>query len=308
MKFLLLAQAAAPRTNAELRDEAVEKIRNLQLTELSGQDWLYVAQHYGLRVLIVIVLLILAWTVSAWAAALVQKALSRVRFDETLTKFIARLVRWLILLLVALTCVSYFGVDTTSFAAVIGAAGLAIGLAFQGTLSNFSAGAMLLIFRPFKVGDVVNTAGFLGTVNEIALFSTEIDTFDGRRIIVPNSAIYGSTIENVTYHPRRRVEVDVGVDYAADIDATRETLEKAVNSVSLFVADPEPRIVLQGLGASSVNWSVWAWVPKADFLAAKQALIRAVKMELDRAGISIPFPQMDVHLDSPAPGNSARSA
>lgn len=299
MNFILLAQAAAP-TNAELRADAVEKIQNLQFTDLSGQEWIYVAEHYGMRAIIVVVLMILAWTVSGWAAALVRKALSRVRFDETLTKFIARMVRWLILLLVGLTCVSYFGVDTTSFAAVIGAAGLAIGLAFQGTLSNFAAGGMLLIFRPFKVGDVVNAAEILGTINEIALFTTEIDTPDGRRIIVPNSKIYGSVIENITYHPRRRVEVDVGVSYTADIDATRQVLERAVGSVSHFVRDPEPMIVLKGLGASSVDWSVWAWAPKADFLTAKQDLIRAVKKELDGVGISIPFPQMDVHLDPPA--------
>jgi small conductance mechanosensitive channel len=307
MSFILLAQAVAP-TNAELRAVAVEKIRNLQITELSGQEWIYVAEHYGMRAIVVIVLMILAWTVSGWAAALMQKALSRVRFDETLTKFIAKLVRWLILLLVALTCVSYFGVDTTSFAAVIGAAGLAIGLAFQGTLSNFAAGAMLLVFRPFKVGDAVNAAGILGLVNEIALFTTEIDTFDGRRIIVPNSAIYGSTIENITYHPRRRVEINVGVDYAADIDATRRVLENAVNSVPQVLREPEPMIVLQELGASSVNWSLWAWAPKADFLAVKQGLIRAVKIELDGAGISIPFPQLDVHLDPTSPEPFARSA
>ncbi len=307
MNFTLLAQAAAS-TNAELRADAVEKIRHLQFTEMSGQEWIYVAEHYGLRAMFVIVLMILAWTVSAWAAAFVRTGLRRVRFDETLTKFISKLVRWLILLLVGLTCISYFGVDTTSFAAVLGAAGLAIGLAFQGTLSNFAAGGMLLIFRPFKVGDVVNTAGILGTINEIALFTTEIDTPDGRRIIVPNSAIYGSVIENITYHPRRRVEVDVGVGYTADIDGTRQVLERAVNSVTQFARDPEPMIVLKGLGASSVDWSVWAWAPKADFLAAKQALIRAVKMELDGAGISIPFPQMDVHLDPPVAEQSARSA
>ena len=304
MNFLLLAQAAgdaaAQSTSSQLRADAVEKIRNLQFTDLSGQEWIYVAEHYGMRAIIVVALMILAWTISAWAAALVRTTLTRVRFDETLTKFIARMVRWLLLLLVGLTCISYFGVDTTSFAAVLGAAGLAIGLAFQGTLSNFAAGGMLLFFRPFKVGDVVNTAGILGTVNEIALFTTEIDTPDGRRIIVPNSKIYGAVIENITYHSRRRVEVDVGVSYTADVDATRQVLEKAVASVSLFVRDPEPMIVLKGLGASSVDWSVWAWAPKADFLAAKQDLIRAVKKELDGVGISIPFPQMDVHLDPPA--------
>jgi len=316
MNFNLLAQVAGetatktadvPVQSASdtMRADALDKIEQLRLTDLSGQEWIYVAEHYGLRAGLVILLMIAAWTFSGWASALVRKGLTRVKFDETLTKFIARMVRWLILLLVALACLSKFGVETTSFAALLGAAGLAVGLAFQGTLSNFAAGGMLLIFRPYKVGDAVNTAGVLGTVNEIALFTTEIDTFDGRRIIVPNSAIYGSVIENVWYHPRRRVEVEVGVSYEADIDTTRKILEEAIQSVPQFVEDPEPAVVLNNLGASSVDWVVRAWAFKADFLDSKQALIRAVKMGLDQAGIGIPYPQMDVHLDSPVETKAA---
>ena len=214
---------------------------------------------YGFRAILVIALMTLAWMVSGWISQGVRGGLGRVRFDETLTKFVARLVRWLILLLAVLMCLSYFGVETTSFAAVIGAAGLAVGLAFQGTLSNFAAGAMLLVFRPFKVGDVVNTAGFVGKVNEIAIFTAEIDTFDGRRIIIPNSMIFSGVIENITYHPRRRADVDVGVSYAADIDETRRILEKALESVDLILDDPEPAVVLLGLGGSSVDWSVRGW-------------------------------------------------
>jgi small conductance mechanosensitive channel len=200
------------------------------------------------------------------------------------------------LFLTALTCLSYFGIETTSFAALIGAAGLAIGLAFQGTLSNFAAGAMLLIFRPYKVGDTITSGNYQGTVAEIALFTTEVDTFDGRRIIIPNSSINGSVIENVTYHRLRRVDVPVGVAYDADIDATRRALERALTMVTQAVRDPAPDVVLVGLGDSAVNWTVRVWATQKDFGLAKQALIRAVKMELDQAGIGIPFPQMDVHL------------
>ena len=318
MNFILFAQAAgetAPEiantvvqaASDATRTDALEKIRDLQVSELSGQEWIYVAEHYGLRAMLVIVLMIVAWTFSGWAAALVRRGLTRVKFDETLTKFIAKSVRWMILLLVALACVSKFGVETSSFAVVLGAAGLAIGLAFQGTLSNFAAGGMLLMFRPYKVGDAVNTAGVSGSVNEITLFTTEIDTWDGRRIIVPNSAIYGSVIENIWHHPRRRVEVEVGVSYEADIDATRQVLEKAIQNVPQVLQDPSPAVVLNGLGASSVDWVVRAWAIKDDFLTVKQGLIRAVKMELDQAGIAIPFPQMDVHLDSPANANGVSS-
>ena len=298
----VVAEAAPevdPNSLDAIRAAAIENIRQLHFTDLSSRDWIYVVEYYGLRALVVVAMMVAAWTVSGWAATLVRRALARVRFDETLTKFISKLVRWLILLLVGLTCISYFGVDTTSFAAVLGAAGLAVGLAFQGTLSNFASGGMLLIFRPFKVGDVVNVADILGTVNEIALFTTEIDTFDGRRIVIPNSEIYGSVIENITYHPRRRVDVPVGASYDADIDATRAALERAIANVSQVVSDPEPAVVLDGLGGSSVDWVVRAWARKEEFLEVKQALIRSVKLELDQAEIGIPYPQLDVHLDSP---------
>jgi small conductance mechanosensitive channel len=299
MNLYLLAQAATPvpakPSNAVL-EEATTRLRSLQFNLLTSEHWTELAEYYGLRAMFVVVLMILAWTLSSWASSIVQKGLTRIKFDETLTLFLARLVRWGILFLTALTCLSYFGIETTSFAALIGAAGLAIGLAFQGTLSNFAAGAMLLIFRPYKVGDTITSGNYQGTVAEIALFTTEVDTFDGRRIIIPNSSINGSVIENVTYHRLRRVDVPVGVAYDADIDATRRALERALTMVTQAVRDPAPDVVLVGLGDSAVNWTVRVWATQKDFGLAKQALIRAVKMELDQAGIGIPFPQMDVHL------------
>jgi len=288
--------SATPENSDAWKTEALKKFWGLDFKLLERDDWLYVTTYYGLRVTFVLVLMILAWTISSWASAIVGTGLRRVKFDETLTRFISKLVRWIILLLVGLMCLSYFGIETTSFAAVIGAAGLAIGLAFQGTLSNFAAGAMLLIFRPYKVGDVVNVAGNLGKVFEIELFTTAIDTFDNRRFIVPNSQIFGATIENITYHPVRRVEVAVGTSYSADIDQTRKVLEQAITTVQQCVQDPEPAVVLAGLGASSVDWSVRAWARNDDFGDAKQALIRAVKNELDRAEIEIPYPHLDVQL------------
>ncbi|WP_197530370.1 mechanosensitive ion channel family protein [Bythopirellula polymerisocia] len=307
MNLFLLAQVAPA--------AASEPVKKLNATEkalqqfwldfwsmdwklIDASEWLFVAKYYGLRAMFVVVLMILAWTLSGWLSSGVRRGLTRVRFDETLTKFISKLVRWGVLLLTGLTCLSYFGVETTSFAALIGAAGLAIGLAFQGTLSNFAAGAMLLIFRPYKVSDTVNIAGHLGKVNEIALFTTEIDTFDGRRVIIPNSSIFGAVIENITYHRSRRVDIEVGTEYSADIDQTRQALERAVAVVPQGLKDPPPAAVLLGLGASSVNWSVRVWANREDFGDAKQALIRAIKMELDRSQIGIPFPQMDVHIQS----------
>jgi small conductance mechanosensitive channel len=257
---------------------------------------MYVGVYYGARVLFVLILMTLAWSVSSWAASAVRSALARVKFDETLTIFLSKLVRWTLLLLVALMCLSKFGVETSGFAAVIGATGLAIGLAFQGTLSNFAAGAMLLVFRPYKVGDEVNVAGHTGVVYEIELFTTAVDTLDNRRVIIPNSSIFGSVIENLSHNPLRRAAIDVGVSYAADVDETRRTLERAVQSVPLVVAQPAPAVVLLGLGASSVDWQVRGWVKRESLGDAKQAIIRAVKLELDRSGLEIPFPQMDVRV------------
>lgn len=315
MNLLLLAQAAPAKIAETLakkhpvgsdpwKTNTLNEFSSLSWGEFTQDHWIYVATYYGLRAMFVVILMVLAWTISSWASMLVRTGLRRVKFDETLTTFMSKFVRWMILGLTALTCLSYFGVETTSFAAVIGAAGLAVGLAFQGTLSNFAAGAMLLVFRPYKIGDVVSIAGNLGKVYEIELFTTAIDTFDNRRFIIPNSEIFGAVIENITYHPVRRIDIEVGTDYAADIDETRRVLEAAIRTVTLRVNDPEPAVVLSGLGASSVDWSVRIWARGENFGDAKQALIRAIKIELDQAAIGIPFPQMDVHVD-PSAGNAA---
>ena len=210
------------------------------LNTLDANGWEHTIYEYGLKAVFVLILLTVAWTVSGWGSSIVRTALERINFDETLTIFLSKLVRWAILLMAALTCLSKFDVETTSFAALIAAAGLAIGLAFQGTLSNFAAGAMLLLFRPYKVGDEVNVAGYSGTVREIELFTTAIDTADFRRIIVPNSSIFGAVIENVTHHPVRRFDVGVGTAYSADIDETRRVLERAVQSVIHVVPQRRP--------------------------------------------------------------------
>lgn len=252
---------------------------------------------YGGKIATALVLLFFGWVLAGWASRAAQTALDRAKVDITLGRFIARLARWGILMLTFLACLSIFGVETTSFAAVLGSAGIAIGLAFQGTLSNFAAGMMLLLFRPFRVGDVIDISGKLGSVFAIELFSTTLDTFDNRRIIVPNGQVFGSTIENITHHPRRRADVDVGVDYSADIDKTREVLIQAAASVEGGLTEPAPAIVLLELGDSAVNWSVRVWATKETFGDVKQATIRAVKNHLDAAGIGIPFPQMDIHVD-----------
>ena len=252
--------------------------------------------RYGGQAGVALLVLFMGWIFAGWIGSLAQRALTRAKIDETLSKFLSKLARWGIMLLVVLACLSLFGVETTSFAAVIGSAGIAIGLAFQGTLSNFAAGIMLLMFRPFNVGDVINVADQTGIVNAIELFTTTLDTFDNRRFIIPNGQVFGSTIENITFHPRRRVDVAVGVSYVADIDRTRDVLMQAAHNVPGALSDPQPSTVLLDLGDSAVNWSVRVWANSGDFANVKQAATRAVKVALDEARIEIPFPQLDVHL------------
>ncbi len=252
----------------------------------------------GAKVVGVLVFLFVGWIVAGWCGRITKRSLGRAQVDETLTLFFGKLVRWAVLTFVLLGCLGAFGVPVTSFAAVLAAAGFAVGMALQGSLSNFAAGVMLLIFRPFKVGQVISAGGVTGKVVEIELFTTTIDTPDNRRLIVPNSEIFGSTIENVTYHDKRRVDVAVGVDYPADIDATRAVLLEAARSIDGVLADPEPKPVLVDLGDSAVNWTVRVWCATDDFWDVKESLTRAVKMHLDAADIGIPYPQMDVHLSN----------
>jgi small conductance mechanosensitive channel len=237
---------------------------------------------------------------------LVAKYLSRIvsgpickRIDETLGKFIGRVIFYGVLLTVMGTVLSQIGFKMSGIATILAAAGFAIGLAFQGTLSNFAAGVLLLVFRPFKVGDMINAAGVTGRVNEIDLFTTTLDTPDFRRIIVPNSSISGGTIENISFHAHRRVEVIVGVAYSSDLDATRQALTAAAESLAEKTIQGEGRgynVILATLADSSVQWKVRVWTAATDFFAVTELLTQAVKVQLDAANISIPFPQMDVHL------------
>jgi small conductance mechanosensitive channel len=242
---------------------------------------------YATRILGVLLVLVIALFVSKWAQVFVQRRLDKINFDATLTKFVGSVVRWAIMIFTILGCLGTFGIETTSFAAVIGGASLAIGLAFQGSLGNVAAGAMLLLFRPYKVGDSITVSGNTGKVDAIDLFTTTLDTADNRRLIVPNGAVFGSTIENKTYHDRRRADVTVGIGYGEDIDTTREVLENAVKDLE---GVQEIQVYLTGLGASSVDWSVRCWCATTDYWAILETATRAVKNACDEHDLDIPYP------------------
>jgi len=297
------AEEAAPTTEDKVAI-AAEEAQNALSGAMEGDPdaLMELFVTYGLPVVWALAIIIITFIVAKIIGGMVTRSARKAKIDETLSRFFGKLVFYLVLIIGVMFALSKFGIEVTSFAAILAAAGFAVGMAMSGTLSNFASGVMLLIFRPFKVGDVVSAAGVTAKVHEIELFTTTMDTVDNRRIIVPNSSIYGGIIENITFHPERRVDVAVGTDYSADLDATRKVLEKACDSLSEKNITGEGRgyqIYLVELGDSSIAWAVRFWTKAEDYWGVREDLTRAVKVHLDEAGIGIPFPQMDVHLDKP---------
>tara|TARA_R110000782_G_scaffold57258_16_gene119697 strand:- start:2014 stop:2946 length:933 start_codon:yes stop_codon:yes gene_type:complete len=274
-----------------------ELVHRVTEGDMSADTWILFWQTVGQPVLLAVCLIVAVFVGAGWSRRIVKRALGRAKVEETLARFLSNLVKYLVLIAGAIAILGTLGIETTSFAAALAAAGFAIGMALSGTLSNVAAGIMLLLFRPFKVGDAVVVNGVTAKVYQINLFNTELDTFDNRRIIMPNSSVFGNTIENISFHPQRRVDVTVGTTYGSDIDKAREVLTAAAKGVEGGLAEPEPAVILTGMGASSIDWSVRVWANSPDFLAVKDRLTRDVKVSLDRAEIGIPFPQMDVHID-----------
>ncbi len=271
------------------------------------KDTTPLALTYITRLGSAVLVLIGALILSGWARTATERGLKRIKFDETLTKFLATLTRWIVLLVAGLACLSIFGIETTSVAGILAGASLAVGLAFQGTLSNVSAGVMLLTFRPFKVGDVVSVAGQTGEVEEIGLFTTTMNTVDNQYIIVPNSAVFGATIVNITHNPTRRVDINVGCDYDADIDETRKVLEGCIKDIPTRDKDGDHQIFLVGLGGSSVDWQVRVFCATADYWDVYLETIRAIKNALDAAEIGIPYPNVVVHNAADTAAGAAAS-
>lgn len=253
-----------------------------------------------------LVFLLIGLMVAGWARRLIRKVAERRNFDTTLSSFIASAVRYAIIAMTMLSTLSLFGIETTSFAAVIGAAGLAIGLALQGTLGNLASGLLLIGFRPFKVGDFIRSNGESGSVVEISLFTTVLKTVDNRRVILPNGPVFNGIIENVTDQPIRRLDINIGVDYTADLKKTRDVLHSVYAGLDHVMteasgAPADPAVVLCELGASSVDWAIRVWCPTDKYWPLREQLLELTKQRLDEAQIGIPYPQMDVHLRQSPP-------
>jgi small conductance mechanosensitive channel len=259
--------------------------------------------RWGLSVIGALALLLVGRVACGALRRGTRRALERSSVDSSLVPFVSGAVYYLALTAVVLAVLSLFGIQTTSVIAVLGAASLAVGLALQGTLSNFAAGTMLLLFRPFRLGDWVEVAGVAGSVQEIGLFSTVLHTADNVRITLSNSSVYGDTIKNYSANETRRNDLVVGISYDDDIARALETIQSVLAADPRVLRDPEPVVAVAELADSSVNLVVRPWCAGTDYWGLRFDLTRRLKEALEEAGCSIPYPQRDVHLRSDSPSS-----
>ena len=250
---------------------------------------------WAINIALAIAIFIVGKIVVNILVGVIRKLLGKSKMDEILINFVTSIIRAVLLLFVVIAALDQLGVDTTSLIALLGAAGLAVGLALQNSLQNFAAGVMLIVFRPFKAGDFVEAGGVSGVVESIGIFSSVFRTGDNREVIIPNGAIYGGTIINYSARETRRIDMVFGIGYDDDIKKAKELLQEIVTSDERVLSDPAPVIAVGELADSSVNFIVRPWVKSGDYWAVFWDLTEKVKLEFDAAGISIPYPQMDVH-------------
>ncbi len=259
-------------------------------------DWLVpTVSEMGLNLLGAIIVLLVGLWIAGRVRNWVKQGLGKVpNFDDTLTSFLSSFVWYLVIAITLLAVLNQFGVETTSFIALVGVAGLAVGLALQGTLSNVAAGVMLLVFRPFKLGQYVEVAGHAGTVKGLSLFTTELATPDNIQIIIPNADVWGSSVKNYHGHPTRRCDITMGISYSSDINKAMEVLRDVWSADARILSDPAPVQGVANLGDSSVDIVVRLWVNRGDYGQVKFDLNKAFKEAFDANGIDIPFPTRTV--------------
>jgi small conductance mechanosensitive channel len=255
-----------------------------------------VVTTYGMQIIGAIIILILGRIVAGILAKLVSKALDRAKTDPSLRGFLVSLVKIGVMVFAVVAALAKFGIQTTSFIAVLGAAGLAIGLALQGSLANFASGVMILVFRPFRVGDLIEVAGKLGIVTDISIFVTTINSLDHKKIIIPNGSITSDVIVNVNGNGIRRVDLTAGISYSDDMEKAKQICMDILTSHPKVLQDPEPTVAVFEMADSSVNLVVRPWCQGDDYWNVWFEVTQAIKDRFDEAGVSIPFPQRDVHL------------
>jgi small conductance mechanosensitive channel len=270
--------------------------------QILGKVWELITL-YGLRVVAAVAILIFGRWISMGIRGVVKRVMRRSKLDETVTKFVGSLTYVALLIFVVLAALSQLGIQTTSFIAVLGAAGLAIGLALQGSLANFAAGFLMIVFRPFRVGDYIEGAGTTGTVEEIQIFTTTMKTPDNKTVIVPNAKMTGDNIINWTVKGTRRVDLVMGIGYGDDIDKAKQVMYDVLAGDDRVLREPAPQVAMVELGDSSVNFVVRPWVRAEDYWAVYFDITEKIKKAFDANNISIPFPQRDVHIYKHTPGD-----
>ncbi|MCH8502694.1 MAG: mechanosensitive ion channel [Ectothiorhodospiraceae bacterium] len=267
---------------------------------METEEIVLVIQESGTELVLNLLAAIVIFLVGRWVALfvhrLVVKAMERAKLEPILVKFLGNMIYALLLIFVVLAAISQVGIQTTSLIAVLGAAGLAVGLALQGSLANFAAGVLIIIFRPYRVGDYIEGGGVAGTIDEVQIFTTVLNTPDNRRVIVPNGQMMSGTITNYSSHPTRRVDLVASVSYDDDSDKVREVLRGIVASDERVLKEPAPNIRMSAHGDSSVDWIVRPWVKAEDYWGVYWDLPERIKRRFDEEGITIPYPQRDVHL------------
>ena len=251
---------------------------------------------WGIRLGVALAIFIVGRWIARWLTSVVRKLMTKSNMDVMLINFLGNLVYTVLILVVVMATLDHLGIRTTSLLAVFGAAGLAIGLALKDSLSNFSSGVMIILFRPFKVGDFIEAGGASGVVEEVRMFATIMRTGDNRQIIVPNGQIYGGTITNYSAKPTRRIDLVFGIGYGDDIAKAKKIIDDIMQQDERILSDPAPGIALGELADSSVNFNVRPWVKNEDYWPVRADLLERIKLAFDANGISIPFPQQDVYM------------
>ena len=251
---------------------------------------------FGISLFIALCILVIGRQVVKVLIKVINSALERSKTEDTVRIFVTNLLNTLLMIVVFIAAINQLGIETTSIIAVLGAAGLAIGLALQGSLSNFAAGILIVIYRPYKVGDYIQADSHLGTVLDIQIFSTVLKTPDNKLVVVPNGSIMNGSIVNFSHQAERRVDIIASCSYDDDIDKVKSVLADILSNDERILSEPKPRIALSELADSTVNFIVRPWVKNADYLDVYYSLLEEIKKRFDQEGISIPYPQSDVHI------------
>lgn len=268
----------------------------MELNQEQIDNLVTVVTDYGLRIVAALAILLVGKWIASWLRSVFRKSMQKRKVDAALTGFLSSILYALLMIAVVITAVSQLGVQTTSFIAVLGAAGLAVGLALQGSLSNFASGVLIILFRPFRAGDFVEVGGVMGVIDEIGILMTNMHSIDNKAIIMPNSQILGAHIINFTANSTRRCDMVFGISYGDDIDKAKEIFRSVVEADERCLQDPAPTIAVSELGDSSVNFIVRPWVKAEEYWAVYWDMQETMKKRLEAEGLSIPFPQRDVHL------------